>query len=210
MVPIINWVFVLSQIISSNDYNIIVSNILNNEFLFRLNIIIQLCGALLGLILAIALYTIFRRNYKNLAFLAFSLKFIEVILFLFIALIHFVALLILKGEGNFPSIQQQNLYSTIGLFLKNYINITAIPGVFMGLSLMIYSFLFLKSGLIPSKLALFGIVAYVLVVIYDTTSILFPDSINLLFQIIGTSPIFIFQVLIGIWLLASKRINMKN
>jgi hypothetical protein len=59
-------------------------------------------------------------------------------------------------------------------------------------------------------LAALGVLSYVLVFIYDSFTILLPNYATILIiQIIGSAPICIFQVIIGIWLLI-KGINVQQ
>lgn len=69
--------------------------------------------------------------------------------------------------------------------------------VFLGLNIVVFSYLFFKSGYIPKLLAGLGIISYALVFIFAITSILLP-TYNML---ILTIPSIFFELIIGIWLL---------
>lgn len=195
LVPTLNWMFILSLFISPGSSTSL--NILNNELLFRFNIVNGIFTTIILLALALCLYIILRAVNRNMALMAFSLKMIEVVLTATLTLGHFITLLVLKGEPQ--NIELQNI---INLLIEDYISFTAILGIFFGLSMMIYSYLFLKSGYVSVILAFFGIVSYSLVIIYDSLTVILPHyAVILPIQIIGSAPVCLFQITIGLWLL---------
>ena len=201
--PSLNWLFILSRFISQGSSTSL--NILNNEFLFRFNIINGIFTTIILLSLALCLYIIFRAVNRNMALAAFSLKMIEAVLTSTLTLGHFIILLVLRGEPQSIEIQK-----VVNLLIENYIFFTAIPGLFFGMSMMIYSYLFLKSGYVPFALAFFGIVSYSLVIIYDSLTVLLPNYAAMLpVQITGSAPVCLFQMIIGLWLIF-KGIEMNT
>ncbi len=210
IIPTLNWIFILSKLISSENVINTGHNILANEFLFRIGIIIELITSSVIIVLALALYIILKSVNKHLALLALFLKLIEAILWAVIALGHFIALLILNGQASLTVFEPEKVQAIVGLFLNVYISVTAIPGVFVGLNLMIFSYLLFKSKYIPSILAAFGVFSYVLVFIYDSLTILSPNYTTIMMiQIICTAPIGFFQLITGSWLLI-KGINVQQ
>lgn len=202
LVPLFNWIFVLSKFISPENVINTAHNIMTNEFLFRMSIINELITSIFIVILAVALYVILKPINKNIALFAFSLKLIEAILWVFLALSHFIALLIMNGQASLKVFQPEQMQALIGLFINLYISLTAIPGVFSGLNLLIFSYLLFKSKYVPNILAAFGILSYTLTFIYDLLTILLPNySTIIIIQIIFCAPICFFQITIGIWLI---------
>ena len=210
LVPSLNWIFVLSKFIVAENVIATAHNILANQLLFRISIINQLITSVIAVVLALAFYIILKSANKNLALLALFLKLVEVILSAVIALGHFIALLALNEQTALIVFDPEPVEALVGLFLNVYISITAIPGMFFGLSLMIFSFLLFKSKYVPGKLAVFGVFSYVLVFIYDALVILFPNFATVtIIQIIGSAPIAFFQIVIGLWLLF-KGVNVQS
>lgn len=202
LVPILNWMFILSKFISVDNSIDTARNILANEFLFRLSIINELITTIIIVILALSLYVILKPVNKNLALLALFLKLIEAILWGVLALGHFIALLILKDHASLAIFKPEEAQALVGSFLNLHISITAIPGLFAGLNLMIFSYLLFKSKYVPGLLAAFGVLSYVLVFIYDSLTILSPNYTTvMIIQIICCAPICLFQLIVGIWLL---------
>lgn len=202
LVPVLNWMLILSQFIPEEGNASL--NILNNELLFRLNIVIGIFSAIVILTLNIYLYRLLCPVNRSLALVAFSLKMIEAILSAALFLGHFIALLVLKGDP-----QNIEAHKIINHLVENYISFTAVSGIFFGLSMLIYSYLFLKSGYIHFTVALLGVVSYSLVIIYDFLAILFPCFTGILsIQILGSVPVSLFHVTIGL-LLSIKGISIN-
>jgi len=201
LVPLLNWIFVLSIFISAESPINTARNILANELLFGAGIMNELITSVILAVLAMALYFILKPVNKNFALLALSLKLIEAILWAVIALGHFIALMILKEQVSLTAIESEQLQAFIGLFLNVHISVTAVPGLFSGLNLLIFSYLLYRSEFVPGLLAGFGVLSYTLVVLYDSLTILSPEyTTMLIMQIICCAPICIFQLIIGIWL----------
>jgi hypothetical protein len=195
LVPTLNWMLILSRCISEDSSTSL--NILNNELLFRFNIFFGILTTSIILSLAVCLYLILNTVNRNIALFAFSLKMVEAVLTAALTMGYFISLLVVKGEP-----QNLELQKVTNLLVENYIFFTAIPGIFFGLSMMIYSFLFLKSGYVHVILAFFGIISYSLVIIYDSLTVLFPNYAAILpIKIIGSAPVCLFQIIIGMWLL---------
>ena len=87
---------------------------------------------------------------------------------------------------------------------------SAIAGIFLGLSSMIFFYLLFKSKLVPKILAGFGFISYTLIFFYDSMTILLPNYSNILvIQMIAWGPSIIFELIIGFWLLI-KGISVES
>ncbi|MFA4907252.1 MAG: DUF4386 domain-containing protein [archaeon] len=202
LVPLFNWTFILSKLIVTENAIDTAHNILTNEFLFRINIINEVLISAVATALAVALYIMLKSVNKNLALLALFLKLTESILSAIIALGHTAALLMLTDKSSLSGLEPKQIQAFIGLFLNVHILVTAIPGIFLGLNLVIFLSLLYKSNYVPRWLSGFGVLSYTLIFIYDSSMILLPNfSTILIVQIIGWGPSILFEVLIGIWLL---------
>lgn len=191
LVPILNWGLVLSNFISPGIETSL--TILDDELLFRLNIFTGIFSAIIILALNICLYRMLCKVNRSLALFAFSLKMTEAILAAILFIGHFVALLILKGEPENTDVQ-----GIINQLVGNYISLTVISGVFFGSSMLIYSYLFLKSGYVHLIVALSGIISYSLVIIYDSMAILFPCYAGILsIKLLGSVPVSLSKYYLG-------------
>lgn len=210
MVPLLNWIFVLSKFIVAENAIATAQNILANEFLFRIGIINELIISTVAVILALALYIILKPVNKNLALLALFLKLIESTLWAVIALGHFIALLILNGQASSTVSEPEKIQALVGLFLNAYISVTAIPGVFVGLNLMVFLYLLFKSKYVPGILAGFGVLSYAFIFAYDLITILSPNyAKNMIIQIICWASGILPVIIIGLWLIF-KGVNLQQ
>lgn len=201
IIPTFNWIFFLSSFISPGG-NIAIE-IQNNEFLFRLAVFIEVVTSIIVLVLAYNLHLLLKSVNENVSFLAFTFRAVEAILTLALALGHFIGLLTMK-----VAVGESQVF--IEVLVRKYITLTSFLGILMGISMLLCSYLFLKSGYISSKTAVFGIVAYALVIAYDSATILFPEFASISFvQLVGGLPICLFLLIVSFTLL-TKDMNFTH
>ncbi|MFC2134164.1 DUF4386 domain-containing protein [Bacteroidota bacterium] len=202
IVPTLNWAFVQSKFIVAENILSTAKNIMANELLFRIGITIELFMSAGLIILAAALYAVLKKVNKNFALLALSLKLVEAAIVAAIIVVSFIALLILGGGANLTAFTPEQLQVLVGFLLNEHTVIYSIPMVFLGIDMMIFSYLFFKSEYIPKALAGFGIVSFALIFIHALMYILAPEYAALpVNQMIFWAPSGIFELIIGIWLL---------
>lgn len=202
IVPTLNWALVLSKL-NVADYVIATAeNIIASESLFRVGITIELIMSVGLIVLAVALYTILKPVNSNLALLAFSLKLVEAAIVAAIVLVAFIALQVSNGDAFVTAFTPEQLQVPVGLILNVHNAIFSIPMVYLGLDMMVFSFLFLKSKYIPGILAVFGILSFALIFIHALMYILAPKYAAMpVVQTVFWVPSGLFEILIGIWLL---------
>jgi hypothetical protein len=201
IVPLLNWTFVLSKLIVAEDAIATANNIMANELLFRTGLSIELIMSVGLIVLAWALYIILKPVNKNLALLALLLKLAETVLAAAIVLVSFIALLILNAEVSVFTPEQ--LRAFVGLILNKHTSIYSIPMVFLGLDMVVFSYLFFKSKYIPRILAGFGILSFAFILIHSFIHIIAPQYATIqITEIIFYTPSCIFEIIIGIWLLS--------
>jgi len=202
LVPLLNWVLVFSRLVAAGDVLATSRNILAHDLLFRLNIVSELLTSVVVAVLGLALYVMLESVHRHLALLALSLKLIEATLWAVIALAHVSALLALGGRVSSTELQPGQVRALVGLFLDAHMPATAIPGVFLGLSSVVFLSLLFRSGYVPRALAAFGVLSYALVFAYDLTLLVAPSYATLIaVQAVGWGPSVLFEVVIGPWLL---------
>ena len=145
IVPTLNWAFVLSKFIVADNVMATAQNIMANDLLFRVGITIELIMSMGLIVLATALYMILKPVNRNLALLALFWKMAEAILVASIVLISFTALQFLNGEAYLTAFTAEQLQTPIGFLLNKHTAMYSIPMVFLGLDMMIFSYLFFKS-----------------------------------------------------------------
>jgi hypothetical protein len=202
IVPTLNWAFVLSKFNVVNNALSTANNIMTNEFLFRMGLTIELIMSIGLIVLALALYTILEKVNKNLALLALSLKLVEATIAVVIVLVSIIALQILNGEAYLTMFTSEQLQLPAGLILNSHTALFSIPMIFLGLDMMIFSYLFFRSKYIPKMLAGFGILSFALIFIHALMYVLAPEYAMMpINQIIFWTPSGLFEIIIGIWLL---------
>lgn len=172
-----------------------VENVIEKEFLFRINILNQLMTAICIFLLGFNLQKLSKESNENLAGLAYGFKIFEAMITVVLALLYLIFFSLLKAK----QIEIEILHELI----TNYILYTAVAGLFLGISILLFLISFIKSNTIPKWLAIFGIVSNILVIIYDS-SVILNTNIGLLGLIVGTVPVGFFQITIGFYLLLSR------
>ena len=210
IVPTLNWAFVLSKFIVPENIMATAKNIMANDLQFRVGITIELIMSVGLVVLATALCTILKPVNKSLALLAFSLKLVEATIVVAIVLVSFIALQILNGQAHATAFTPEQLQAPVGFLLNKHTAIYSIPMVFLGLDMMVFSYLFFKSRYIPRILAGFGILSFALIFIHALMFILAPEYATMqINQVIFWTPSGLFEIMIGIWLL-SKGLKVQQ
>ena len=210
VLPFLNWTLVLSKLAVADNISATVNNIMENEFLFRLGITIELFMSMGLIVLALALYQILKTADKSLAMLALLLKLAEATLIAVTVLIPFIALQVVNNEFHIAGLTSTQLQFPIGLMLNSHKAIMSVPMTFLGLDMMLFCYLFFKSNYIPRIIAGFGILSFALIFIHALMYMLKPELAAMpLNQFIFWTPSGIFEIAIGMWLLL-KGINIPD
>lgn len=210
IVPLLNWTFVLSKFVVAGNSIATGNNIMANEFQFRLGITIELFMAVGLIVLALALYAILKPINRNLALFALLLKSVEATLVASIVLVSLIALQVLSGDTYLATLPPEQLQASVGFLFNQHTALYAIPMVFLGLDMMMFSYLFLKSKYIPRIMANFGILSFALIFIHALMFMLAPRYATMpISQIIFYVPSGLFEITIGVWLL-TKGIKIEQ
>ena len=134
--------------------------------------------------------------------MALLLKLVEATIAAAIVLVSFVALQVLSAETYLTAFTPEQMQVPVGLVLNAHTTIFSIPMVFLGLDMMVFSYLLFKSKYIPRMLAGFGILSFALISIHALMFILAPKYATMpINQIMFWAPSGLFEIVIGIWLL---------
>ena len=202
LVPLFNWTLVLNKFNVPENILATASNIKSNELLFRIGITVELFMSVGLIILALVLYKILKPVNITLSLFALLLKFTEATLIAVTVVIPYVALQFLTADTSLTIFTLEQLHFPIGVIFHSHTAITAIPMVFLGLDMMIFSYLFFKSKYIPRIISCFGIISFALIFIHALMFILAPEYATMAInQIIFWTPSGIFEIIIGGWLL---------
>jgi len=202
IIPLINWSFILSKFIDNENVLNTANNIMAKETLFRVGITIELVMSVGLVLLAVLLYRILKSVNMNLALIALILKLVEATIMATSVLIPFIALQIQIGEISNTVVTHEQLMLPIGLIFNSHTAITSIAMFFLGLDMMVFSYLFLKSKYIPRLISSFGILSFMLIFLHSLMYIIAPEFAEMpIYQIIFWLPSGLFEIIIGIWLL---------
>ena len=210
IVPSLNWAFVLSKLVVTENVLATANKIMANEFQFRIGITIELIMSIGLIVLGMALYIVLKPVNKNLALFALLLKLVEATIAAAVVLVSFIALLVLNQKAYVTIFTPEQLQVPVGLILNVHTAIFSIPMAFLGLDMMVFSYLFFKSKYIPRVLAGFGVLSFALIFIHALMFILAPKYATMpINQVIFWAPSGLFEIIIGIWLL-SKGIKIQQ
>ena len=192
--PLVNWIFILSPLREGMTAAITAET----TILTRVSIVIHVSASLFVMLLAYHLYMMFRNKGKGIPVLALILKTSEGLMILCLALVQYMVYS-MSVPGSL--IGQLHLW-----YLDNYISFTALPGILMGLSMMLFSLLFYATRIIPAWLSWLGILSNILVIFYDISIILSLEIVQVpLVQLIGSLPVVAFQAITGSCLIIKSR-----
>lgn len=210
IVPLLNWSFILSPLNVEGNRVATAQNIIENESLFRIGITVELFMSIGLILLAVTLYQMLKPANRSLALLAFSIKIVEATLMAVTVLIPFVALQISNGDDSFSIFTQDQLLYPIGAVFNSHTALTSIPMVFLGLDMMLFSYLFFKTEFIHKWLAGFGFLSFALIFIHAIMFIVAPlYAVKQIIQIIFWSPSGLFEIIVGLKLMI-KGINISH
>jgi hypothetical protein len=196
-----------THIVSGNDAAT-ATNIIANDFLFRIGIagiLIMYAGVV---VLSWALYILLKTVNKNLALLALLLRLAEAVLGGATVLISFIILLLLNNKGYSTVFETEQLQALVGVFLNVRTAGLDIVLLFVGLGGTVFCYLFFKSQYVPRILAVWGIFTYLSMLILSFVSILFPNHPAMI-EIVLYAPGGLFEIIFGFWLLF-KGVNIRQ
>lgn len=181
-------IYVPSSLIVTDDITTTISNIIENETLFRGSIIGALVVQLVNIILVVLLFKVFRKVNTVMAALMviFSLLAVPIA---FLNEINNLSVLYLLGQSN----ESQDL---ISVFLNLHEQGIIIAQVFWGLWLFPLGYLVYKSGYLPKFIGVLLIIASVGYTVDSFTLIFLPQ-----FKITFSAFTFLGEVIFPLWLL---------
>lgn len=194
---LLSMVFIESRLVVPGDDAATFINIVANELLFRVGVLYDLImfAGVVGL--AVALYIVLKPVNKNLALLAMSWRLGEAILGGVTVLVSAVIFLIVDSRNNLTMFNSEQLQALVGLFLNVRSTGLTFVIVFLCLGTIIYCCIFYKSKYIPRWLAIWGILAFFLMLAQSFVSIVVPNNSLMVFG----APAILFEITIGVWLL---------
>ncbi len=175
-------------------------NVLASEGLFRIGIALDLITFSGIVLLPLSLYIVLKPVNKYLALLGLSWRLAETIVLFVMSLFSFFVLQLLSGEDYLTVFDPNQIRALVKLFLKVQGAGFTFGMIFLGLGGVVFNYLFYKSKYIPKLLAAWGIFASLFMILCFFVRLLLPQYSAIIDKIIYL-PIFIDEVILGLWLL---------
>ncbi len=176
-------------------------NIMAHETLFRLNIACNLIYLVNVGVLLTALYVILKPVNRNLALIATFCRLVVALMWGVTALNMLGALRLLGDAAYLPVFKADQLQTLARLQLSSSYDAYYVGLPFWGLASTVCSFLWFQSNLIPRALAAFGVLSSAWCVICAFAFIVFPHFDETVHPGWFDSPMVIFEMALGFWLL---------
>lgn len=206
--------FVRAPLVVSGDAARTATNIAANAQLYRASIVVDLLMVAAVVVLNLALYRLLAPVHRSLAAVAASWRLFEVSTHAAAAVSGFVVLTILSGADYLRAFEPPQLQALARIFVTAHWTGYNVALLFFALGSTTYMYLLVRSRYVPTALALSGVVASALILLFVLARILFPDWVAVTAADIRTlppvalvslaivfAPIFAFEVTIGLWLL---------
>jgi len=176
-------------------------NILAHETLFRINIACNLIYVTNVVVLLTALYVILKPVNRSLALVAAFFRLIYVLMWMVTALNMLGALRLMDGTGYLGIFGGDQLQALGRLHLAANFDTYYVGLPFFALASTVCSYLWFKSGYIPKALAALGVISSAWCVMCAFTFIIFPDFNKTVNDWWFDTPMGIFEMATGFWLL---------
>jgi len=176
-------------------------NIMANERLFRIGIACDLiyCAGLI--VLLMALYVILKPVNRGLALLGAFCRLVYALMWVVMVLNLFTTLRLLSGADYLQVFEAQRLQALAKPYMGMDFDVYYVGLLFYGLASTICSYLLFRSGYIPRALAAFGVVSSAWCTACTFVFIIFPHFSNVVNLWWFDTPMGIFEIVTGFWLL---------
>lgn len=192
-------IFVRSTLIVSTDAAATATNIMANEFLFRLGFSGELLHLAFDVVVAVILYALLRPINRNIALLAAFMRFACDIVLAVASLSHFAALKLFQDAGYLTTFTPDQLHTLALLALKLHGDGYAISLVFFGFACLSLGYLIFRSGFLPRTIGGLMAIAGVCYLISSFSHFLAPAFAATLFPGIFL-PMFVAELSLALWL----------
>jgi hypothetical protein len=196
--------FYVRQLVAAESAAQTARNVMTHERLFRLGIASNLTVFAIDIVLITALYVVLRPVNRNLALLAAGWGLIETAILVVVTLRDFEVLRILSGASYLHSFDANRLEALARLSISAHADAYGVGLVFAGLRSTVFCCLWFKSRFIPRALAAWGVGASLLMGASAFAFIIFPELAKIVAVEIYGTPIFFFELTMGLWLLLRR------
>lgn len=192
-------VYVPSKLIVEGDATATASNIMASETLFRLGIAVQLIGQALFILVAMALYELFKGVNQRHAALMATLIVASIPIACLNELNAYAALVLVRGADFLSVFEKPQRDALALLFLNLHGRGFDVAGVFWGLWLFPMALLVYRSRFLPRFLGVWLALGGFAYVVMSLTAFLAPEYRNRVFT--WSQPAFFGEVALMLWLI---------
>jgi Domain of unknown function (DUF4386) len=178
--------------------------ILEHERLFRLGTASNIIVFAVDISLITALYVVLKPVNRMLALLAAGWGLIETAILVIVTLNDLDVLRILSGAGYLQAFGVNQLQALAMLSICAHDTTYNTGLIFAGLRSTAFCYLWFRSGFIPRGLAAWGVFASFLMGAFAFSFIIFPGLRKLVPVEVYGGPIFVFELIMGLWLLLKR------
>jgi hypothetical protein len=199
--------FILENLIVPGDAARTVNNIVGNEGQFRLGILGFIIMVIFDVVVAWALYIVFKPVNNSLSLLAAWLRLVNATIF-GIALYNLFSVLRLLGDTNYLTLLDTGqLQAQVMLFLTAFNDTWLIGLIFFGIHLAVLGYLIIKSGFIPKFIGILLVIASLGYLIDSFANVLLVNYVEYaeIFMLIVIVPGVIGELSLTFWLLLKGR-----
>jgi hypothetical protein len=201
LVPAVFAEFYISGRLVSDNAVLTAQNIIAHERLFRIGIASNLLVFAADVVLVTALYVVLERVNRPLALVATFFRLIETTILIVAALNDFSVLRLLSGASYLTTVNSTELAALARVSMGAHNSAYGVALLLFGFGSPVFCYLWLKSGYIPRPLAGFGLFASVWIGICSLAFIIFPELTRVITIGYYGGPIFLFELMIGLWLI---------
>jgi hypothetical protein len=176
-------------------------NIAAHPTQFRIAVIGFLFYSLNSIVLLAALYMVFKPINQGLALLGSLFRLVFAMLWLLSCLNLLSALRLADGPGYLQSFEPERLQVLARLNIAGTFDDYYVGLPFFGLAATVWAWLWLKSGYIPRKLSIVGVISSAWCVFCAFVFLIFPDFQKPVNPYWFDSPMALFELVVGAWLL---------
>ena len=193
-------IYIAGKLIVRDDASATAHNIASHEFLFRVGIVSDLLAGLSCLVVALALYRLFKGVGQELAvYMVILGGLIPAVLDTVNVLNDIAALLLARGDGFLSALAQPQRDALVLLFLRIHEHGFLVNEVFAGLWLFPFGVLVFRSVFLPRLIGMGLILNGCAYLAISFTGLLIPNYVDRVSKI--ASPFFVGEGAIILWLL---------
>lgn len=203
--------FIRSSLIVANDAAATAGNIAASQSLFRTGIAGDLIMLVCDIVVALALYMLFRQVNRGLSLLAAFFRLVHAAVYGVNLLNLVIVALLAGGAGYLAALQPSQSDALTMLFLDAHKYGYAIGLVFFGFHCMVLGYLVFKSGFLPRILGVLLLAASIGYLVDSFANILLPNYADYesVLMLVVFVPAFVAELSLSLWLLL-KGVNVSR